>query len=124
MRSSICSFPVVPSAIAVNSTDTHIYARIVQPNILRDWVSDFCFLYEKNGTAATPTVVCDKNESTVLSGLATNTLYRIRAFFKTTIGHNSSMSSEFKIGTLPKGKGCGYIIIIPTPTGSEVKSFA
>ncbi|XP_065194411.1 uncharacterized protein LOC135825718 [Sycon ciliatum] len=94
--------PKVPSAIAVNSTDTHIYARIVQPKILRDWVSDFCFLYEKNGTAATPTVVCDKNESTVLSGLATNTLYRIRAFFKTTIGHNSSISSEIKIGTLPK----------------------
>ncbi|XP_065195224.1 uncharacterized protein LOC135826543 [Sycon ciliatum] len=94
--------PKVPSALAANSTDTQIYARIVQPEILRDWVSDFCFLYAKNGTSATPTVVCDKNESTVLSGLATNTLYRIRAFFKTTIGHNSSMSSEIIIGTLPK----------------------
>ncbi|XP_065194646.1 uncharacterized protein LOC135825932 [Sycon ciliatum] len=94
--------PNAPSGIAVNSTDTEIAARILQPQILRDWVSEFCFVYEKNGTAAASTVVCTNKESTVLSGLAHNTLYMVRAFSKTTIGHNSSMSPEVYIGTLPK----------------------
>ncbi|XP_065194551.1 uncharacterized protein LOC135825847 isoform X2 [Sycon ciliatum] len=94
--------PNAPSGIAVNSTDTEISARILQPQILRDWVSEFCFVYEKYGTAAASTVVCTNKESTVLSGLAHNTLYRVRAFSKTTIGNNSSMSPEVNIGTLPK----------------------
>ncbi|XP_065194588.1 uncharacterized protein LOC135825878 isoform X2 [Sycon ciliatum] len=96
--------PHAPSGVAVNSTDTGIYARILQPQILRDWVPEFCFVYDKNDTVAKPTVVCNNNESIVLSGLETNTMYRVRAFFKTTIGHNSSMSPVVSIGTVPKGR--------------------
>ncbi|XP_065194381.1 uncharacterized protein LOC135825691 isoform X2 [Sycon ciliatum] len=93
--------PNAPSNITVNSTETEISARILQPHILREWITGFCFAYGKNSTNFT-TSVCDTNVSTVFGKLSSNTLYRVRAFYNTTIGIHSSVSPEVYIGTLPK----------------------
>ncbi|XP_065195004.1 uncharacterized protein LOC135826311 [Sycon ciliatum] len=100
--------PNAPSNIAGDSTETEISARIVQPQILREWISGFCFVYAENKRAAFTTSVCGTSESTVLANLSANTAYRVQAFYTTLTGINSSFSQEVYIGTLPKAtwKAC------------------
>ncbi|XP_065195256.1 uncharacterized protein LOC135826579 [Sycon ciliatum] len=96
--------PNAPSNIAVDATETEIFARLVQPQILREWISGFCFVYAKNRTAAFTTLVCGTSESMVLANLSANTSYRVQAFYTTTTGINSSIYQEVYISTLPRVK--------------------